>query len=176
MDLSEGKQRFIQSWGVLGSQWGINRTMAQVHALLLISPKALSCEDLMAQLQISRGNASMNIRALIDWGLAYKKLIPGNRKEHFLAEKDMWTIVRQVVIHRKTKEFDPMLELMDDICNVQGKCIDSNEFCRVMNDIRTFSGQVDKSLDILVKGKSNWVLKTFLNLTPPAPTNKENKQ
>ena len=61
MDLNQGKEKFIQSWGTLGSNWGINRTMAQVHALLLISPEALTAEEIMEQLKISRGNANMNI-------------------------------------------------------------------------------------------------------------------
>ena len=69
MTLTEGKDKFIQSWGTLGTNWGINRTMAQIHALLLVSPESLSAEGIMKELQISRGNANMNLRALIDWGL-----------------------------------------------------------------------------------------------------------
>ena len=69
MELPEAKERFIQAWGGFGSQWGINRSMAQVHALLLVSPDPLSTEDVMEQLNISRGNANMNLRALIDWNL-----------------------------------------------------------------------------------------------------------
>ncbi|MCB0624548.1 MAG: transcriptional regulator, partial [Saprospiraceae bacterium] len=81
MDLREGKEKFIQSWGALGSSWGVNRTMAQIHALLLISPEALSADEIMEDLMVSRGNANMNLRALIDWGLVYKELKPGERKE-----------------------------------------------------------------------------------------------
>ena len=66
MDLQEGKEKFIQSWGALGSSWGVNRTMAQIHALLLISPEPMSAEEIMEELKISRGNANMNIRALIE--------------------------------------------------------------------------------------------------------------
>ena len=111
MDLIQGKEKFIQSWGTLGSNWGINRTMAQVHALLLISPKALTAEEIMEQLKISRGNANMNIRALIDWNLVHKELKPGERKEYFCAEKDMWEVVRQIIIHRKKKELEPLESL-----------------------------------------------------------------
>ena len=85
MDLQEGKEKFIQSWGALGSSWGVNRTMAQIHALLLISPEPMSAEEIMEELKISRGNANMNIRALIDWGLVFKTLIKGERKEFFMA-------------------------------------------------------------------------------------------
>ncbi len=74
MEWQEGKDKFLQSWGTLGTSWGINRTMAQIHALMMISPNALSADEVMEELQISRGNANMNIRALMDWGLVYKEL------------------------------------------------------------------------------------------------------
>ena len=76
MEFNEAKAQFIQTWGKLGSEWGINRTMAQVHAILLISPKPLCTEDIMEELNISRGNTNMNVRDLMNWELAYKKLIP----------------------------------------------------------------------------------------------------
>ena len=88
MEVTEGKEKFVQAWGTLGTQWGINRTMAQVHALLLISKESLCADEIMEDLKISRGNANTNIRALIDWGLVYKKLKPGERKEFFVAEKE----------------------------------------------------------------------------------------
>ena len=72
MDIHEGKQKFIESWGKMASDWGINRTMAQVHALLLIAPEPLTADQVMEDLNISRGNANMNIRALMDWGLVKK--------------------------------------------------------------------------------------------------------
>lgn len=162
MDFKEGKEKFIQSWGILGSQWGVNRTMAQVHALLLISPKPIETDFMMEDLKISRGSVNMSLRALLDWGLVHKKLIPGERKEYFFAEKDMWVIVRQIVTHRKKKELDPLISLMEEICNVQGMCNKSDEFCKVTKEIRGFSNQVDKGLDMLVNADSNWFLKTFL--------------
>lgn len=72
MEFKEAKNKFVQTWGALGSQWGINKTMAQIHALLMVSNEAVSMEDIMDELQISRGNASMNLRALMDWGIVYK--------------------------------------------------------------------------------------------------------
>jgi DNA-binding transcriptional regulator GbsR (MarR family) len=80
MELAEAKERFVQTWGTLGSNWGINRTMAQVHALLLVSATALSTEEVMEQLQISRGNANMNLRTLIDWGLVRREGKTGERR------------------------------------------------------------------------------------------------
>jgi len=97
MTTQEKKDKFVQSWGSIGSNWGINRTMAQIHALLLTSEKPMSAEDIKKGLQISVGNANMNIRALIDWGLVHKELIPGQRKEFFVAEKDMWEVVKRIV-------------------------------------------------------------------------------
>lgn len=87
MTLPEAKQKFIQTWGTLGSKWGINRTMAQVHALLLISAHSLSADDIMETLSISRGNANMNLRALIDWGLIQKEHKAGIEKSTFRRKK-----------------------------------------------------------------------------------------
>ena len=85
MELEEAKAKFIQAWGTLGSSWGINRTMSQIHALLIVSVDPLTTEEIMDQLKISRGNANMNVRALMDWGLITKELVPGERKEYFQA-------------------------------------------------------------------------------------------
>lgn len=106
MNLPEGKDKFLQSWGAFGSSWGVNRTMAQIHALLMIAPEALSADDIMEELKISRGNANMNLRALIDWGLVYKELKAGERKEYFVAEKDMWKVVKNIIIQRKKRELE----------------------------------------------------------------------
>jgi DNA-binding transcriptional regulator GbsR (MarR family) len=89
MKFKEAKSKFVQTWGALGSQWGINKTMAQIHALLMVSNEPVSMEDIMSELHISRGNASMNLRALMDWGIVYKEFKPGERREFFIAEKDL---------------------------------------------------------------------------------------
>ena len=89
MEFKEAKNKFVQTWGALGSQWGINKTMAQIHALLMVSNEPISMEDIMEELQISRGNASMNLRALMDWGIVYKEYKAGERREFFTAKKDL---------------------------------------------------------------------------------------
>ncbi|MEN0005328.1 MAG: MarR family transcriptional regulator [Bacteroidota bacterium] len=164
MEFTEGKERFIQSWGALGSSWGINRTMAQIHALLLISPMALSAEEVMEELKISRGNANMNIRALIDWGLVYKELKAGERKEYFVAEKDMWEVVKNIIIQRKKKELEPMLKVLDEISSVEGDTTEAQEFKAVMKDIKLFSSKADSTLDTLVKSDSTWFVGTFMKM------------
>ena len=100
MELQEAKQKFISTWGTLGTLWGINKAMAQIHALLFVSPKPLSMEDIMEALEISRGNASMNIRGLLDWGIVYKVNVAGERKEFFTSEKDVTELSRQIAKER----------------------------------------------------------------------------
>ena len=164
MDIQEGKQMFIESWGKMASDWGINRTMAQVHALLLVAPEAICADEVMGELSISRGNANMNLRALMDWGLVHKKLKSGERKEYFYAEKDMWTVVRQIITHRKKKELEPMLKVLDDVAGVEANCPASESFCKVVKDIRMLSHKADQTLDTLVKADSNWFSSIFYRM------------
>ena len=164
MDYIEGKEKFIQAWGALGSSWGISRTMAQIHAYLLVSREAKSAEEVMEDLQISRGNANMNIRALIDWQLVYKELKPGERKEFFVAEKDMAKVVKSIVIQRKKRELEPMLRLLDDLTGVEGDSPEAEELRTVVKDLKLFSNKADSALDALIKADSNWFFSTFLSM------------
>lgn len=164
MQLQEGKERFIEAWGALGSSWGITRTMAQIHALLLISTEPLSSDDVMEQLQISRGNVNTNMRMLVDWTLVHKKLIPGERKEFFIAEKDMSKVVKSIVIARKKRELEPMLRLLDELTEVEGKDKEAEGFRHVVKDLRLYSNKADSALDALVKVDSNWFFSTFLSM------------
>lgn len=164
MTVQEKKEKFIQSWGSIGSNWGINRTMAQIHALLLVSPKPLSANQIKEELQISVGNANMNIRALLDWGLAHKELIPGERKEFFVAEKDMWEVVKRIIIQRKKKELEPILRLLNEVGDVQTKDKESEEFAKVIKDLELYSNKVDSTLDRLINADSNWFVGTFMKM------------
>ena len=164
MDLAEGKQHFIQAWGALGSDWGISRTMAQIHALLLVSPDPLSADEVMEQLQISRGNANMNLRALIDWGLVYKKLQPGERKDFFVAEKDMWEVVKKVIIQRKKRELEPLNRVLDDLVVVDDDSPEAREFEEVIREIKLFGSKADRALDTLTRADSNWFVGTFMKM------------
>ena len=164
MEYQEGKEKFLQAWGTLGSDWGINRTMAQVHALLMISPLSLSADEIMEELKISRGNSNMNIRALMDWGLVYKELKAGDRKEYFIAEKDMWIVIKQIMLHRKKRELEPIVKLLDELSSVKSEDKNSEEFVNVVRDIKMFAGKADSTLDALIKADSNWFLGTFLKM------------
>lgn len=160
MKLTEARQQFISSWGAFGSHWGINRTMAQIHALLLVSPEPLTQDDLMEELNISRGNTNMNIRELINWGLVERVLLPGERKEYFSAEKDIWKVVRQIVKERKKRELEPMLELLDKLEAVEGDKRDKHvkTFIETVASIKKLGRQADKTLDVMVKAEEHWFL------------------
>jgi DNA-binding transcriptional regulator GbsR (MarR family) len=108
----EAQRRFISLWGQMGSSWGIRRTMAEVHALLYITGRPLNADEVMEGLGISRGNASMALRGLVDWGIVYREHVPGDRKEYYVAEQDVWKLFRTVLRERKKREVDPLLEAL----------------------------------------------------------------
>lgn len=160
MQYEEARHRFIQAWGTLGSSWGINRTMAQIHALLLISDKPLSTEQIMVDLSISRGNANMNLRALIDWGIVFKELIPGERKEYFRSGKDVWALARQIARERKKRELEPIQSILEQIKEVEGTPgAELQEFEKVTGDLRDFAGKASGILETFIKSDNKWWLK-----------------
>jgi DNA-binding transcriptional regulator GbsR (MarR family) len=136
MTLQEAKDKFIQTWGALGSNWGINKTMAQVHALLLVSDELLSTEDVMEKLQISRGNANINVRALIDWGLIDRTNVKGDRKEYFIAEKDIWKSGEK----KEIKQFTDFIESLEKFTGTIDGVFE--KFCRA--DQSWFTGTILK--------------------------------
>lgn len=166
MNLPEAKEKFIETWGKLGSEWGINRTMAQVHALLLISPEAITTEEIMESLSISRGNANMTLRELINWGLVEKRHKPGERKEYFFADKDVWNIARQVAKQRKQRELDPMLKVLQELSQVQGEENDPGlkTFKTTVSDINKLAGNVNKSLETMLKAEESWFWGSLIKL------------
>ena len=105
--LADARESFVHSWGALGSSWGVSRTMAMIHALLLVSDEALSTDEIMAELGVSRGNANTNLRELVGWGLIRKVVRKGERREYFEAEKDVWKIFCTVARERKRREIEP---------------------------------------------------------------------
>jgi len=102
--------QFVLLWGEMASAWGINRTMAQIHALLYAESKPLDTDTIMQQLSISRGNANMNLRNLLNWQLIQKVHFKGERKDFYTAEKDVWNIVAILIRERHQREIDPIKE------------------------------------------------------------------
>jgi len=158
MELAEAKQKFIDSWGTLGQEWGINRTMAQVHALLLVTPEALSTEEVMETLGISRGNANMTLRELMGWGLVDKQLKKGERREYFWADKNVWNIARHVARERRKRELDPMIKLLDQLAQVKGDINDPafKTFNKAVNDINKQAKNIDKTLEVVLRAEETW--------------------
>lgn len=166
MKLAEAKQQFIQSWGSLATQWGINKTMAQIHAMLMVTPDPMSQDDLMEQLNISRGNVNMNIRELINWGLVDRVIVSGERKEFFTAEKDIWKVASQVVKERKKRELEPLIKTLESL-EVDGDKKDKEvkQFVETVDSIKKFAKQADKTLDTMIRADESWfwgnILKVF---------------
>ena len=118
--LSEARDQFISQWGVIGSAWGVNRTMAQIHALLITAPSALSTDDIMQELKISRGNAHSNLRDLVSWGLVRSVVRKGERKEFFEAEKNVWKMFCIIIRERRRRELRPAQIVLKDCLSRTG--------------------------------------------------------
>lgn len=166
MKLTDAKKQFISSWGAFGSHWGINRTMAQIHALLLVSPDPITQDDIMEQLSISRGNVNMNIRDLISWNLVDRVIVAGERKEYFSAEKDIWKVATQIIKERKKRELDPMLKLLSQLENVDGdkKDRETKQFVEMIASIKKLGMSADKMLDATIKAEENWFTASILKM------------
>ncbi|MAZ26360.1 MAG: transcriptional regulator [Cytophagaceae bacterium] len=164
MKYKEAKGKFLQTWGALGSQWGVNKTMAQIHALLMISGEALSMEDIMEELQISRGNASMNLRGLIDWGIIHKEYKPGERREYFRAEQDIDAMARKIAIERSRREIKPAIQVLKEVQEVEGTNEEELKFKEKTSELYEFVAKADTMLEKVVNQKENWITKTILKL------------
>lgn len=159
MKLEEARAQFISSWGSLGSSWGVSRTMAQVHALLLIAEEPLSAEQVMEELKISRGNANMNLRALIDWGLVEKINRLGERREFFQAEKDLWKVATRIARERRKRELQPVLSVLEQVKQVddpETNPAKAEAFTKQMHELDDFAGRVDRLFERLDKADEYW--------------------
>jgi DNA-binding transcriptional regulator GbsR (MarR family) len=113
--LTKAQDEFIAAWGQMGSSWGISRTMAEVHALLHITGEPLNTDEVMERLRISRGNASMSLRSLVEWGIVQRVHKRGDRKEYFQAEQDVWSLARTIIRERLRREILPVLQTLYEI-------------------------------------------------------------
>jgi|SRR5690349_20385554 DNA-binding transcriptional regulator GbsR (MarR family) len=149
MNLEESKQKFIDTWGALGSEWGINKSVAQVQALLLVSTEPVSTDEIMELLTISRGNANMSLRQLLDYGIIYKKVIAGDRKDYYVAEKDIWKWAVKIAMMRKQKEIEPVMSVLEELKNEvkKDKTNEGKEFYKMVNDIHSFTDQLSTLAD-----------------------------
>ena len=113
-------QRFVEAWGAMGALWGINRSVARIHALLMANEEPLSLDDIAEQLQMSKGNASMSLRELRTFGVVRQVEMPGDRRDFYVTEPDVWTMFFRILRERKRREFDPALEAIHRLLEEPG--------------------------------------------------------
>ena len=161
----DARDEFVSQWGAIGSAWGINRTIAQIHALLITAPAPLSTDDVMAELKISRGNAHSNLRDLVSWGLVRSVVRKGERKEFFEAEKDVWRMFCIVIRERRRRELRPALAVLKDFME-RTKALKGNEavaFNKQLNALGDFLQLTDRVITKLSQSEQNrmipWALK-----------------
>ncbi len=164
--LEQAREDFIAQWGALGTAWGINRTMAQIHALLLVSPDAVSTDEVMDSLEISRGNANTNLREMVGWGLARSVLKKGDRKEFFEAEKDVWKIFCIIARERKKREIEPASQVLKN-CEINTKDLGSAEakaFNQQMADLSEFVSLASSVLEKIATSEESKIMPKVLKL------------
>ena len=144
----EALERFILFWGEMASNWGINRTMAQIHALLYCSEEPLDTDEIMERLQISRGNANMNLRSLINWNLARKVHLAGSRKDFYTAEKDVWEITAHIIREREKREIRPVMQQLRECQDILKSEVQGAEAC---GDLPARDAQLCERIESLIQ-------------------------
>lgn len=164
MKLEEGKSRFIQAWGSLGSSWGISKSMAQIHALLLSCPNGLSTDEIMEQVQLSRGNVNTNVRELINWRLVRKETVLGERKEFFVALHDVHSIAQNIMEERKRRELEPVRRLLNELksATIDGDKDDVKHFQSLISDLSDFVSQMENLTNLMTRINNNNYLKKMI--------------
>jgi DNA-binding transcriptional regulator GbsR (MarR family) len=162
--LREAQAQFLAAWGALGPAWGVNRTMSRIHALLMVSPEPRNTDQVMEALQVSRGNAHGNIQELCAWGLLRKVGLPGDRKDYYEAEKDVWRVVQRIARVRRQKEVEPVLHTLDRCLERTRGLRDpaSRAFRAQIEELRRFAGLGDRVLERVGRERSGFVLPWIL--------------
>ncbi len=148
--LGQARDEFVSQWGAIGSAWGINRTMAQIHALLMVTPRPLTTDEIMDDLKISRGNAHGNLRELVSWGLIRSVVRKGERKEYFEAEKDVWKMFCIVMRERRRRELRPAMTVLQD-CAARTKGLKGSEAAAFNKQIKALGDFLDLTDNVITK-------------------------
>ena len=167
MEYAEAREQLIRTWGQLSSSWGINRTMGQIHALLMMSPDPLTADQIIQELSISRGNVSMNLRSLVEWGLVHKVYIPGDRKEYFASEKDIWKMALRIARERKQRELDPVIQSLQTMQDVKANGENKREveeLNKVSSQILDVAMQIDKVMDIGIRSGGQSLVRKLISV------------
>ncbi|HMP83157.1 MAG TPA: GbsR/MarR family transcriptional regulator [Verrucomicrobiota bacterium] len=126
--LSPVQQKFILHWGEMGTRWGINRTVAQIHALLFMSPKPLNAEEIVEALGVARSNVSTSLKELQGWGIVKLVHVMGDKRDHFESMKDVWEMFRVVLDERKKREIDPTMRMLSECIAEAEKDEETDEY------------------------------------------------
>ncbi|WP_434779863.1 GbsR/MarR family transcriptional regulator [Neisseria sp. Ec49-e6-T10] len=154
MELKPIAQKFILHWGEMGSKWGVNRTVAQIHALLFLAEKPLNAEEISATLNIARSNVSNSLKELQSWHLIHVVHHMGDRRDYFETSKDVWALVRAIFTERKEREFDPTVLMLQE-------CVDSDDFKQEDAEVQK---RIQDTL-VLMKTMNSWA-DEMLRLSP----------
>jgi DNA-binding transcriptional regulator GbsR (MarR family) len=151
-DLPAAIERVVVHWGEMGEMWGVNRSVAQIHALLYVTGKPMTSEDIAARLTIARSNVSTSLKELQSWNLIRRVQILGDRRDYFEAEADVFEMVRRIAAGRKAREIDPTLTVLRACVSDAGRdpAIAPSTRKRLV-EMLTFMETVDKSFDELMK-------------------------
>lgn len=158
--LEQSKALFVRRWGEMGTYWGISRTMAEIHALLFVSTEPICTDDVMEKLLISRGNASMNLRSLVDWGLIQRVHLRGQRREYFTSETDVWRMFEVIIRQRRRREVEPILDTIDRCRTMAvsdgkprkpGDAKESETYLQRLGEMDEFLQAVGTIVDLMVK-------------------------
>ena len=165
MNYTQAQDEFIQLWGSLGTNWGINKAMAQIHALLLSVENPLTTDEIMEELVMSRSNTNLNVRALLDWGLIYKKHVPGDRKEYFIAEKDIWSVAVKIMAERRRREVEPVIRELKSLAQFEANNFEEKNFKKMLEDTIELSQKLTSIGTMVEKAEKinffKWVMKGF---------------
>ncbi len=162
MRVSNAQEKFIHEWGKLCTQWGVNKTMGRIHALLLVSKDDMCANEIMCKLCLSGGNVNMNLKALEQWNLISKVSKEGERKDFYRAEKDLGEVFKIIVTERKKRELDPLLALLEEVKCVKADCPESSEFCKMTKELHRFAKRADHALNTITGSKTDWISKILL--------------
>ena len=160
--LTSTRKAFVETWGEMGPTWGINRTMAQIHALLMVSELPLSTDEVMAHLRISRGNANTNLRELVSWGLVRRVVRLGERREFFEAEKETWKIFCNIARERKRRELEPLTEALGKLRTQAADEKENEDLRRLLKELEHIVHQASVSLDRLAQMRDSSLLPLLL--------------
>ena len=166
MDIEE-QIRFIESWGSMGILWGINRSMARIHAYLLVSEEPVDSEKISSSLSISRGNTSMCLKELRNWGVVQRINISGDRRDFYVAEPDTWKMLYRIAINRKSREFDPALHALRHLLaetNTRERKKVHERLTQVEEILTTLDRFINRFLESEEKSKT--ILGFFKNFAP----------